>query len=316
MATRGRPQKEWQNQLPASLFEDTAFCTLGPLQRLLLVALIARADRHGRGSAKASLLCAAVFDGLRVTADQVETMLHELVDLMRGSQYELAVYTVDRNDYYAFRRWHEFQNIDYVPKTSRYPAPPDCHGNDGPPTPPEGGLPDGSADLPTETGEASATVPTCGEEPVGPEGEAAGETQGSADLPAIERARRSPEYREYEEVCRDGELDRWLAPLAFEQLFAACLERGIEWTVLIEVAREAASAASGKTPNVRYGVQIVRSLPADVKTREQACEYFSRPRPKPDRPGGDKPRGSNVILHRGKEYDDSKIFKRFDDEAG
>ncbi|WP_374712983.1 hypothetical protein [Symbiobacterium terraclitae] len=320
MATRGRPQKPWQNQLPPGLFDDTAFCTLDPLQRLLLLALIARADRHGRGSAKASVLRVAAFDGLPVGDDQVEAMLQGLVSLMAGSVYELTVYTVDRNDYYAFLRWHEFQNIDYVPKTSRFPAPPD-YPDPEPPTPPRG-HPDGSADLPTETG-APATVPTRGETPAAEQRDQgpAADPQESADLSAVERARRSPEYREYEATCRDGELDRWLAPLAFEQLFGELVRRGIDdWTVLIEVAREAARSAGGaRAPNVRYGVRIIQELPPGIKTREQARAHFERPRDKPTQASGgtERPtRSSNVILKRGPKppgyYDD--VFKRFDDD--
>lgn len=322
MAGRGRPPKEWQNQLPASLFEDTGFCSLNALQRLLLVALIARADRHGRGPARPSLLRVAAFDGLTVTDDQVETMLEELVRLMAGSQYELTVYTVDRNDYYAFRRWHEFQNVGYVPKTSRYPAPPDEPDapEPEPPTSPHG-TPDGSADLPTETG-APATVPTRGETPAEePRAEEPVNPQESADLSAVQRARRSREYREYEEVCTAGDLERWLAPLSFEQLFGELVRKGIEdWTVLIEVAKEAArSAGGGKAPNVRYGLRIIQSLPAHVRTREDARAWFERPRDRPARASGEaeRPRGSNVILKRERKPDEyyEAVFKRYDNDT-
>jgi len=305
MAGRGRPPKEWQNQLPASLFEDTGFCSLNALQRLLLVALIARADRHGRGSAKASILRVAAFDGLPVTEDQVEAMLQELALLMHGSQYELRVYVVDRNPYYCFTRWQEWQNIAYTPKTSRYPPPPETEESPEPdsPTQPEA-QPDGSADLPTETG-APATVPTRGETPAEEaRAESLAPPQESADLSAVQRARRSREYREYEEICRDGELDRWLAPLAFEQLFGELVRKGIEdWTVLHEVAREAVRSAGGRPPNVRYGVEIIRNLPPTVRTREQARAWFERPRDKPAKASGEaeRPRTkSNVILKREK----------------
>jgi len=304
MAGRGRPPKEWQNQLPAALFEDTGFCSLNALQRLLLIALIARADRHGRGPARPSLLRVAAFDGLPVTDDQVKAMLQDLVRLMAGSQYEIRVYVVDRNPYYCFPRWFEWQNMDYVPKTSRYPAPPGSEdsGDSTPPTPPS--HLDGSADLPPET-DASTAVPTCGEAPVGePEGDKANQPQESADLSAVDRARRSPEYREYEEVCRDGELDRWLAPLAFDQLFAELVRKGIrDWTVLIEVAKEAARSAGGRPPNVRYGVRIIQELPAHVQTREQARAWFERPRDKPGPRGQQSKLSSNVLLRREKTDD-------------
>jgi len=305
MMARGRPQKEWQNQLPSALFDDTAYCMLGPLHRLLLLAMIAKADRLGRGPAKASLLRVAAFDGLPVTDSQVEAMLRDLVRLMAGSQYELMVYVVDRNPYYCFTRWLEWQNMDYVPKTSRYPAPPGAEDPEdpAPPTPPPS-QPDGSADLPPET-DASTAVPTCGEAPAGePDGDKANQPQESADLSAVDRARRSPEYREYEEVCRDGELDRWLAPLAFDQLFAELVRKGIrDWTVLIEVAKEAARSAGGRPPNVRYGVRIIQELPAHVQTREQARAWFERPRDKPGPRGQQSKLSSNVLLRREKTDD-------------
>ena len=310
MATRGRPQKPWQNQIPVALFEDTAFCTLGPLHRLLLLAMVARADRHGRGVARPSMLRVAAFDGLPgVTDDQVSTMLRELVDLMAGSLFELTVYVVDRNPYYAFRRWLDWQNIDYLPKYSQYPAPPDSEDSPDPepPTSPSG-QPDGSADLPPETASAPATVPTRGETPAEePRAEEPVQPQESADLSAVQRARRSREYREYEEVCTAGDLERWLAPLSFEQLFGELVRKGIEdWTVLIEVAKEAArSAGGGKAPNVRYGLRIIQSLPAHVRTREDARAWFERPRDKPTRASGkaERPTGSNVILKREKKPD-------------
>lgn len=320
MAGRGRPPKEWQNQLPASLFDDTAFCTLGPLQRLLLLALIARADRHGRGMARPSMLRVAAFDGLpNVTDDQVSMMLEELVDLMAGSQFELMVYVVDRNPYYAFPRWLQWQNMDYVPKTSRYPAPPE-NPDSTPPTPPRG-QPDGSADLPTDTASAPATVPTRGETPAKePRAEGPGEPQESADLSAVQRARRSREYREYEEVCTAGDLERWLTPLAFEQLVGELVRRGIpDWTVLIEVAKEAARSAGGRPPNVRYGIRIIQQLPAHVRTREDARAWFERPRDRPARASGEaeRPRGSNVILKRERKPDEyyEAVFKRYDNDT-
>lgn len=311
MAGRGRPPVQFQNQLPASLFTDAAFRTLNAYQRLLLIYMIARADRVGRGLASARHLWADAFEGLDdVTVDQTEAWLTDLPRLMAGSKFEVRFYTVDRNRYYAFPRWQKFQNVRYEVKTSLYPDPPDIDPPSSPdPEPPTspGAPPDGSADLPTETG-APATVPTRGETPAEePRAEEPVNPQESADLSAVQRARRSREYREYEEVCTAGDLERWLAPLSFEQLFGELVRKGIEdWTVLIEVAKEAArSAGGGKAPNVRYGLRIIQSLPAHVRTREDARAWFERPRDRPARASGEaeRPTGSNVILKREKKPD-------------
>jgi len=303
---RGRPPVEFQNQIPAVLFKDAGFKTLNAHQRLLLIAMIATADRMGRGLASASHLWADAFVGLGVTVEQTEKMIQELPRLMAGSKFELRLYTVDRNQYYYFPRWREFQK-GYEVKTSRYPDPPDAEASESgtgaePPTQPEA-QPDGSADLPPDSG--AATVPTRGETPAEePRAEGPDHPHESADLSAVDRARRSPEYREYEEVCRDGELDRWLAPLAFDQLFGELVRKGIrDWTVLIEVAREAARSAGGRPPNVRYGIRIIQELPEHVQTREQARAWFERPRDKPGPRGQQSKLSSNVLLRREKKDD-------------
>ncbi|MFZ5815348.1 MAG: hypothetical protein ACOY93_08590 [Bacillota bacterium] len=318
---RGRPLAPWQNQIPAALFDDATVCTLTAMQRLLLVALIARADRLGRGMARPSKLREGAFDGLEISDLETAQMFHGLVDQLRGSRFELVTYEVDRNPYYAFPRWLEWQNMEYVPKTSQYPPPPGSGTEEDPPTsPPESSH--GSADLPAGTvGATVAGVPTSGTTASpGANRAEPGQTarqHGSADLPAIEAARRSPEYREYEEACRNAELDRWLSHTAFETLFAACLETGREWQVVIEAVNETGRGASGgKPPSPRYGARIIRELPPDIRTRDQARAYLEDPnRKRATAGGGTGGNRSNVILRRDQpdegEYD--YIYNKFRD---
>lgn len=334
--SRGRPPKEagWQNQIPPDLFDSAVYYSLGPLHRILLPAMIAKADRHGRGLALPSKLRSVAFDGLPVTDEQTGQVFAELEGLLEGSLYEIRRYEVDRNPYWCFTRWLEWQNIEYLPQTSRFPAPPD-DGSEPPSTPPR---PDGSADLPPGPGRQAAGVPTTGAAPAGeaatvptvgadPQGE---EQQAGADpaavarerKAAIEQARRSPEYREYEEACREAELDRWLTPMAFETLFAACLETKRDWRVAIEVVRETGrGAAGGRAPSPRYGAKIIRELPQQIRTRGEAKAHLEDPNRKPSGTGNGPPQSrakprSNVFLDRPKKdegyYD--HIYKKFGDD--
>jgi hypothetical protein len=116
--------REWQNQIPPALLDDVAFCALNPIERLLFLTMIIKADRYGRGVARTAMLRVAAFDGLGVTDDQTEAMIQDLPGLTDGSQFELVVYEVDGGRFYAFRRWFEWQNTDYLPRESRYTAPP------------------------------------------------------------------------------------------------------------------------------------------------------------------------------------------------
>lgn len=321
-STRGRPAGAWQNQLPPDLFESAVYCSLGALQRLLLLALIARADRYGRGHARPSHLRVAALDGLLVTDEETERLLAGLDDLVRGSKFEIRLYSMDRERFFCFPRWLEWQAIDYLPKTSRFPPPPT---DDEPPSVPPGHDPDGSADLPTGGGGATG-MPTPGAAPAQTAGESEEqrqeppEPQGGANLPAITVARRSREYREYEEACRDAELDRWLTPMAFETLFLACLETGREWQVIIEAVRETGrGAAGGRAPSPRYGAKIIREMPKGVNTRAQAAFYFEHQNQRKPPDGQQAPRGrqSNVILKRGEAKDESyydHIYRKFGDE--
>ena len=338
---RGRPPRDhgWQNQIPPDLFDSAVYLSLSALQRLLLVTMIAKADRHGRGLAIPSKLRSAAFDGLPVSDEEAARLVDELPDLLRGSVYEIRCYEVDRNPYWCFTRWLEWQNIDYLPQTSRFPTPPD-DDSEPPSTPPK---PDGSADLPPARSSSAAGVPTSGaKDATGEAQEQGGATQEGADpsataqtrQAAIEQARRSPEYREFEEVCREAHLDTWITFTSFELLYCEAITKRRDWRILIEVAKEAIRSASGKPPNVNYGLRILREMPPAIKTRERAEEHFAEERERRARArGGDSQPGSaggkagrakrsNVILRRDPEErkqveDDPRydhIYKRFDDK--
>lgn len=122
---RGRPLKTWHHRLPIQdVIEDTHFCMLHAMQRLLLLVLMGCADHHGRGRARPSTLRVMAFDGLLVTEDDVARWLQEMTRIMRGSRYELVLYEVDGQQYYAFPRWFEFVDAEFVPRASKYPPPP------------------------------------------------------------------------------------------------------------------------------------------------------------------------------------------------
>lgn len=125
ISPRLRPPKEWHHRLPIpDLIEDTHFCMLHAMQRLLLLVLMGCADHHGRGRARPSTLRVMAFDGLLVTEDDVARWLQEMTRIMRGSRYELVLYEVDGQQYYAFPRWFEFVDAEFVPRASKYPPPP------------------------------------------------------------------------------------------------------------------------------------------------------------------------------------------------
>lgn len=321
--TRGRPPKEgWQNQIPPDLFDSAVYLNLSALQRLLLVTMIAKADRHGRGLAIPSKLRVAAFDGLSVSDEETAKLLGQLPNLLEGSAYEVYLYEVDRNPYWCFTRWFEWQTMTYLPQKSRFPPPPD---DSEPPSTPPGS--DGSADLPPVPGKA-ATVPTGGAAPAQGAQEQGNPEQDGADpsataktrRAAIEQARHSPEYREYEEACREAVLDRWLTPLAFETLFTVCLETKRDWQVVIEAVKETGRGAAGeKPPSPRYGAKIIRELPPHIRTRAEAKAHLEDPKRKPVTPANGQPRGrpkakSNVFL--GREPKDESyydhIYKKFD----
>lgn len=91
--------------------------------------------------------------------------------------------------------------------------------------------------------------------------------------------KQSAAYREFEETCRDGHLDSWLTFTAFDQLHrTATSVDGREWEVLIEVAKEAALAASGRPPNAVFGTKILTNLPPHVLTRTDAQAHFENRR--------------------------------------
>ena len=110
-------------------------------------------------------------------------------------------------------------------------------------------------------------------------------------------------------------LFRSLAPLAFDQLFGELVRKGIrDWTVLIEVAREAARSAGGRPPNVRYGIRIIQELPEHVQTREQARAWFERPRDKPQPQERGQPKVSSNVRLRRRDPDDEyykELYERW-----
>jgi hypothetical protein len=273
MARTGRPPSSagWQNQIPGDIFSDEAVSDLEAEARLLLVGMISQADRAGRGSAKPDELRVKCLRRLPVEDAQVLTMLAEMVKGLLGTKYEFFTYSVDRNPYYVFTRWAEWQPGATV--TSKFPDPP-ILGELPVMDPPGARAAVSRQDLTDETPEGLGQV----DGSAAPRWALEQPQLGTSETHEEPTIWNSAEYREYTEICEDAQLP-WTNLTAFTQLHNAVKNvAGRQWQILIPVAQEAILNMKDKPPAVRYGLAIIKGLPTNLKTRAQVEEHFRQQR--------------------------------------
>jgi Replication initiation and membrane attachment protein (DnaB). len=94
---------------------------LSPLARLLLVGMISNADDEGRGRGNPAYLRSTVFPYDEMPSSDIADMLSEI-----SRWINVALYTLNNQQYYAFVNWTKWQRVD-KPQKSIIPAPENAH---------------------------------------------------------------------------------------------------------------------------------------------------------------------------------------------
>jgi len=103
-----------------SFWDDLSISKLRPIERLFFIGCISNADDEGRLIGNPAYLRATIFKYDDLSVEEI-TQMRDCVASVNGN---LMLYTVDGEEYLAFRTWSDYQRPNY-PKESKLPAPPE-----------------------------------------------------------------------------------------------------------------------------------------------------------------------------------------------
>jgi len=102
-----------------SFWDDLKIGRLRPIERLFFIGCFSNADDEGRLLGNPAYLRATIFKYDDMTIEEIT----EIRDNAVGMNDNLVLYSVDDEDYLAFRKWRKHQKPNY-PKESQLPMPP------------------------------------------------------------------------------------------------------------------------------------------------------------------------------------------------